>query len=379
MLAQPSYSIFTHSVGYHTAGHTLPDKLEAVAQAGMDGIELFTDDLWTFAQSELFTTLSRGGELLTPPDSPLAKHACVGKQRVWNAYGECTQQEAEREVEAAKWVKARCDELGLKVYCLQPLRDVEGWVEEEKRAEAMKRVESRFAVMQALDTQLLLVCSQNTPAPATTGDLEALKRDFTQIANMAERFTLRTGHEVRVGFEALAWGSHVDKWTQAWQVVKSVDRKEVGLILDGFNTLAREYADPCSSTGIQEPAAQTLLRLGESLDGIVEVPGDKIFLLQIGDAKKLPTPLLPSPREGEERPSRMIWSRSSRLFPCEYDQGAFMPVPAFVDRVVKAGYKGPWSIEVFNDSLNDTSRHTTRSHATRARAGLDRLVEHVFK
>ncbi|KAI3489754.1 hypothetical protein L1887_46125 [Cichorium endivia] len=69
----------------------------------------------------------------------------------------------------------------------------------------------------------------------------------------------------------------------------------------------------------------------------------------------------------------MIWSRSSRLFPCEYDQGAFMPVPAFVDRVVKAGYKGPWSIEVFNDSLNDTSRDTTRSHATRARAGLDRL------
>lgn len=383
----PKYSIFTHSVGYHTANHDLLSKLDAIAEAGIHGVEVFTDDLWYFAQSAQFASILASREssaLLTPPDSPLSQHSLLAEAKRqqqtkhYNAFGECSRSDAELELAAAEYLKTYCDGLGLEIVCLQPLRDVEGWVGAEDRRVAMERVRSRFAVMKALGTELLLICSQNTAAPATTGDLDSLVADFRYISDMASDFTAQTGFSIKVGFEALSWGSHVDLWSQAWRVVQSTDRTNIGLILDSFNTLAREFADPCSPSGIQEPEQSTRAALQTSIDAITHVPGHKIFLLQIGDAKRMPQPLLPSPREGEPRPSRMIWSRSSRLFPCEAEQGAFMPVDAFVSAVVRAGYKGPWSIEVFNDSLNATGKEVPVEHATRARAGLDKLVEVTF-
>ena len=392
-MMHPTYSIFTHSVGYHTAHHSLLSKLDAIAAAGIGGVELFTDDLWAFSQSLEFASIVSGGsttleaELLTPPDSPLSRPAFLHKslsrpsvagQRWYNAYGECSAEQAALEVAAARFIARYCKERRLKVVCLQPLRDVEGWLDDDDRREAMDRLTSRFAVMQALDTALLLICSQNTPAPRTTANVATLVADFTQISHLAAEFTRTTGHMVKVGFEALSWGAHVDVWSQAWQVVQRTDRCNIGLILDSFNTLAREYADPCSSSGVQEPASVTLAALDASLRGITQLPGDKIFLLQIGDAKRMPEPLLPSPSADEPRPSRMIWSRSSRLFPCEQERGAFMPVPQFVKAVVQAGYKGPWSIEVFNSTLESGADEVPSEHATRAREGLDRLVELVF-
>ncbi|CBQ70197.1 related to 3-dehydroshikimate dehydratase [Sporisorium reilianum SRZ2] len=393
MPRHPTYSIFTHSVGYHTASHSLLTKLDAIASAGIQGVEIFTDDLWAFAQSSTFTAIlsatasvasSASGELLTPPDSPLSRPAQLRKPSAseekdcYSAYGKCTYDEAQRELAAAAYVAKYCEARALAVVCLQPLRDVEGWVRDEDRSSAMERVRSRFAVMQALNTELLLICSSNTPAPLTTGDTAAIVRDFRHISAMASEFSAATGHSVKVGYEALSWGAHVDVWSHAWHVVRDTARDNVGLILDSFNTLAREFADPCSPTGIQEPADRTLASLSASIARIADVPGDKIFLLQIGDACRMPKPLLPSPREDEPRPARMIWSRSSRLFPCEVERGAFMPVAQFVRAVVKAGYSGAWSIEVFNDSLDDADGAVPAEHAVRARAGLDRLVEAVY-
>lgn len=390
MHPQPKYSIFTHSVGYHTANHSLLTKLDAIASVGLQAVEIFSDDLWYFSQSPEFasilaasssTSTDPSGELLTPPDSPLSRPALLHKpsKECFNAYGKCTPEQSQLELAAAGYIRRYCEEKGLEVVCLQPLRDVEGWVKEEDRHLVMERVRSRFPIMQALNTPLLLICSQNTPSPQTTGDTPTLVRDFTQISQMAADFTASTGHIIKIGYEALSWGSHVDLWSEAWQIVHRTDRANIGLILDSFNTLAREYADPCTPTFVQQPPDLTLSSLHSSLNRIVEhVPGEKIFLLQIGDAKRLPQPLLPSPRVDEPRPSRMIWSRSSRLFPCEEAEGAFMPVEEFVRAVVKAGYRGVWSIEVFNDSLGDADEGVPRMHAMRARAGLDRLVECVF-
>ncbi|KAJ9475988.1 hypothetical protein PHBOTO_006061 [Pseudozyma hubeiensis] len=384
---QPTYSIFTHSVGYHTSNHTLLSKLDSIATVGIQQVEIFTDDLWVFAQSEEFSNILKvescqgRGELLTPPDSPLSKPALLkGKEeKCYSSTGECTAEERRREVEAAEYIRKYCEERGMRVSCLQPLRDVEGWVGETERVEAMERVRGRFEVMRALGTNLLLICSSNTPAPRTTGDANTIVRDFLEISDLALQFTQSTGWPIKVGYEALSWGAHIDLWSQAWNIVRTVNRPNIGLIFDSFNTLAREFADPCSTSGIQEPISSTLSALERSIDKISQVPGDKIFLLQIGDARKMPSPLEPSPREGEPRPSRMIWSRSSRLYPCEQSRGGFMPVEAFVRKVVQAGYRGVWSIEVFNSELEQEGVEVERSAARRAREGLDRLVEVVFK
>lgn len=54
---------------------------------------------------------------------------------------------------------------------------------------------------------------------------------FAALGEIAERYG------VRIGYEPLAWGTMVDNWEQVWDVVRRVDRKNVGVILDSFNCL----------------------------------------------------------------------------------------------------------------------------------------------
>jgi 4-hydroxyphenylpyruvate dioxygenase len=88
------------------------------------------------------------------------------------------------------------------------------------------------------------------------------------------------------------------------------DHPNLGTCLDSFHILSRQ-ADPA---------------------GIREIPGEKIFYLQLADAPRLAMDALQ-------------WSRHYRCFP---GQGGF-DLAAFVAHVLAAGYDGPLSLEVFND------------------------------
>ncbi|KAJ9477186.1 4-hydroxyphenylpyruvate dioxygenase [Pseudozyma hubeiensis] len=316
-----------------------------------------------------------------------------GLPMTYNAWGPCTATAYRQELAAASFIASYCDSLNLHVYSLQPLRDFEGWASPKDQLLALRRARSRFEVMRRLGTDLLLICSNNQHAPATVGDVERIGRDLAQLGQFAELFGLISsfyrpdrsdsieprGRPIRIGYEALSWGAHVDVWARAWKVVQHADRDNIGLILDSFNTLAREYADPCTKSGINDQHADPYAAVMESVDKLSMVPAEKIFFLQIGDARRMPEPLKPSPNADEPRPARMIWSRANRLFPCEYDRGAFLPTRDFVQAaVLRAGYQGPWSVEVFNSSLADEAEEVPVEHATRARAGLDRLGEEVY-
>ena len=92
-------------------------------------------------------------------------------------------------------------------------------------------------------------------------------------------------HGVRIAFEALAWGRYVDDYRRAWRIVELADHDAVGVCLDSFHILSRGH----------DPAA------------IEEIPGRKVFFLQLADAPALSMDVL-------------SWSRHHRLFPGE---GAF--------------------------------------------------------
>lgn len=85
-----------------------------------------------------------------------------------------------------------------------------------------------------------------------------------------------------------------------------------GLCLDTFHIFSREC----------------------DISGIALLPADKIFFIQLADA-----PIL--------KMDYLSYSRHHRNFPL---QGAF-PLIEFMQNVVKAGYKGPLSLEVFNDEF----------------------------
>jgi 4-hydroxyphenylpyruvate dioxygenase len=250
---------------------TLPEKLDAAATIGFDAVEIFENDLLTFDGS--------------PAE-----------------------------------VRRIAADLGIAIVLYQPFRDFEA-MPEPQRARNLDRAERKFDVMQALGTDLVLVCSNTLPA-AIDDDARAA----ADLAEMAERAGARG---LRVGYEALAWGRHVNRWRHAWRIVQQADHPALGLIVDSFHTLA-----------VQDDPA-----------GIAELPADKLFFVQLADAPRLAMDVL-------------SWSRHFRNFP---GQGQ-LPVEAFLRAVLACGYRGPLSLEIFNDEFRAAPARLT------ARDGLRSLI-----
>ena len=248
---------------------TLRQKLEAVAAAGFDGIELFEADFINF------------------------KGTAAELGRI-------------------------AGDLGLSIDLYQPLRDFEGMPEAQFRR-SLERAERKFDLMQAMGAPMMLCCSNTSPLSVNDPSLAA-----AQLHELAERAARRN---LRVGFEALAWGRHTWLYGQAWEIVKQANHPHLGLILDSFHTLS----------------------LKDDPTGIARIPGDKIFFLQMADAPLLSMDVLQ-------------WARHHRSFP---GQGDF-DVVGFFEQVLRAGYTGPLSLEIFNDIFRETPNRRTAVDAMRS-------------
>ncbi|WP_047337869.1 3-dehydroshikimate dehydratase QuiC [Pseudomonas protegens] len=233
---------------------TLPEKLEAIAAAGFDGVEIFENDLLYYDGSP-------------------------------------------------REIKQMCADLGIAITLFQPFRDFEG-CRRDRLPRNLERAERKFDLMQELGTDLVLVCS-NASADSL-GDRQILIDDLHLLAERAG------ARGLRIGYEALAWGRHVNTYQQVWDIVRSADHPSLGVLLDSFHTLSLKG----------DPAA------------IAEIPGDKIFFVQMADAPLLAMDVLE-------------WSRHFRCFP---GQGEF-DLPGFLAPIIKSGYTGPLSLEIFNDGF----------------------------
>lgn len=231
---------------------TLAEKLEAIAAAQFKGVEIFENDLLGFNG--------------TPAD-----------------------------------VRAMVRDLGLEIITFQPFRDFEG-MPEPQRSKVFSRAERKFDLMLELGCDLLLVCSNISPD--SMGGIDRAAADFHELGERAAKRGLR------VAYEALAWGRHVNDYRDAWEVVRRADHPAVGLVLDSFHTLVRKT----------------------DLKAIRSIPRDRIFLVQVADA-----PLLEM--------DYLSWSRHYRCFP---GQGE-LPVEDFMEALQATGYDGLISHEIFSD------------------------------
>jgi 4-hydroxyphenylpyruvate dioxygenase len=215
-------------------------------------------------------------------------------------------------------LRALSDRLGLELALYQPFRDAEGVTEEAFRA-VLHRAEAKFELMGRLGIDSVLMCSN--VATATIDDDAVSASQLSRLADLAAT------RGMRIAYEALAWGRFVDDYRRSWRIVELADHEALGVCLDSFHILSRGH----------DPA------------GIERIPGEKIFFVQLADA-----PLLSM--------DALSWSRHHRLFPSE---GGF-DLPAFLANVVRAGYRGPLSLEVFNDTFRQTDAWRTARHAHRS-------------
>lgn len=258
-------------------GGTLAEKLDAAAAAGFDAVELLDADL---------------------RDSPLSPAQ----------------------------VAARCAGLGLAIELYQPFRRAEG-VGAAEFGDVLTRFRGELDVMGELGASSILVVSNTDPDADPDTDLSV--RQLTALADAA------AGRGMSVTYEALAWGTHIGRFSEAWEVVRRADHPALGVAVDTFHLLCR----------------------GEGVEVLADVPADKISLVQVSDAPW---------RSGD----LAQWSRNHRGLPGDGEFDLAGPLEA----VLAGGYRGPLSLEMFHPQLRGQD---PREVAVRGAAALQELMEPV--
>src|SRR5690606_28748350 len=126
---------------------------------------------------------------------------------------------------------------GLRITGFQVLRDFEGLAGDlhEYKLDIAKAM---LEMCSALGCPVLLACSSTSSHAA--GDRQLIARDLRKLALLA----LPLG--IRVAYEALSWGRHIDTVAAAWEVIERADCPNLGLGLDSFHLLAVDGGVPQS-------------------------------------------------------------------------------------------------------------------------------------
>ncbi|QHK21012.1 TIM barrel protein [Pseudarthrobacter psychrotolerans] len=215
-------------------------------------------------------------------------------------------------------VRKMAADLGLTLDLYQPFRDFDS-VSEDLLAANLRRAEAKFKLMARLGMDTILVCSNVASASIDSDDL--------RVEQLGKLAALAVDHGVKVAYEALAWGKYVNDYEHAHKLVEAVDHPNLGTCLDSFHILSRNW----DTTPIQA------------------FNPEKIFFVQVADAPKLSMDVL-------------SWSRHYRVFPGE---GQF-ELAKFMGHVVRAGYTGPVSLEIFNDVFRQSDVERTAVDAMRS-------------
>ncbi|MBO3180026.1 TIM barrel protein, partial [Dermatophilus congolensis] len=258
---------------------TLTQKLSAIAAAGYDGIELFDNDLIASP--------------LTPTE-----------------------------------IAQRCSGLGLTIEIFQPLRDIEGWHPDHFPA-VLHRLRHKFTTMQRLGVHLALACSNALPTAIDNPDLRA--HQLHHVGNLA------ADHGITIAYEALAWGTHINRIGHAWKTVTDTDHPAITLAIDTFHILSR----------------------GDTPTALTNIPANRIGYMQIADAPHLDMNVL-------------TWSRHHRCYPGQGD----LNLVELVGTVIDLGYRGPLSLEIFSDIVRDANPRMNALDGMRSLLILEEQLRH---
>jgi sugar phosphate isomerase/epimerase len=210
---------------------------------------------------------------------------------------------------------------GLRVTGFQVLRDFEG-LSGHLHAYKVDIAKAMLEMCRALGSRVLLACSSSSAH--ASGEPELLKKDLQKLAMLALPL------DIRVAYEALSWGRHVNLLTQAWEIVQDADRSNLGLCVDSYHAIAN----------------------GGEIRAAADIDPRKIFLVQLSDFLWQETR---SPQD------RMETARHYRVFPGE---GVHSEQVLELVRILDdGGYRGDYSFEVFNDDYRQISVATVAERA----------------
>jgi sugar phosphate isomerase/epimerase len=329
-------SYATCSLGSPSNPPPLLDRLHAISTAGFTAVELSFPDI-----------LSYGQTLLSHEVEP-------------SNYDELCKVAGE--------IKKECDKRSLGIMMLQPFANYEGWPEgSDGRKDAMDRARGWIRIMQACGTDLLQVGS--TDSPLEKLDRSKMVSDLQVLCDMLKE------HNFRLAYENWCWSTHAPDWKDVWSIVQQVDRPNIGLCLDTFQTAGGEWGDPRTASGLREDVSKDELekRFQKSLEELSStIPKDKIYLLQISDAYKVPQ-AFDAERDDAGLLPRGRWSHDFRPLPYN---GGYLPVVDVARAVLKTGFRGWFSYEVFDGGADGKATDVDIvAYAHAAKSVQDRLLQ----
>ncbi|KAI9703427.1 MAG: hypothetical protein M1820_005899 [Bogoriella megaspora] len=315
--------------------HDLQPKLEEAAAHGIQGIELWYEDL-EYSTRSLTGNASRASLLA-----------------------------------AAEEVRSLCNKYSLVIICLQPFMLDEGLNDREEHLARIAKLHLWFDLAEKLGTDLIAIASSFLPTEYLSTDVATIITDLQEVADLG----LQRSPAIRFTYESLAWGTRVNTWEVCWNIVRCVNRPNFGICLDTFNIAGRVFADPTSITGKTPTAEMDMALSVQHL--IAEIDVSKVFYIQVVDAEKLDEPLV----EGHhfyhpDQPPRMSWSRNCRLFYGEENLGAYLPVKNILQAIIGSlEYKGWVSMELFNRSMAGADPLVPSIHARRAAIAWEKIMK----
>ena len=208
----------------------------------------------------------------------------------------------------------------------------------------------------------------SSDSPNITTSRSAIVADLRELADILEPYGFR------LAYENWCWSTHAPDWKDVWDIVQKVDRDNIGLCLDTFQTGGGEWADPTTKSGLIKGISREDLdaRFQKSLGELsATVTAKKIYILQISDGYKKQLPA--EPDENGLRP-RGQWSSCLRPVPFK---GGYLPVVEFTRAVLKTGFRGWFSMEVFDGGPNgdDNEWKDLPAYARRAMEAHQQLLQ----
>ncbi|KAL5342769.1 xylose isomerase-like protein [Aspergillus crustosus] len=353
-------SYATISLGAPSTSPEIPlgQKLTTLSSAGFSGIELAFPDLLSFASS-----LSK--RQVASDDYPSL-------------------------ISAARKAKELAQHNGLSIMMLQPFSNFEGWPRgSQDRDEAFTRAKGWIEIMDAAGVDLLQVGSSDTPLEKLS-PASSLRGDIVQ--DLKELADLLAARGMRLAYENWCWSSHAPRWKDVWEIVREVNRENVGLCLDTFQSAGGEWGDPTTESGLiggveagSKEGEELSRRFEKSMQELAEtVPAEKIYLLQISDAYRplsssSSSDAKPAPFEAkvvEGTAPRGRWSHDFRPMP--YD-GGYLPIEAVGRAVLKTGFRGWFSMEIFDGGVDGKGReYDLGEFAGKAKKSVEKFIDNCL-
>ncbi|WRT69336.1 uncharacterized protein IL334_006320 [Kwoniella shivajii] len=333
------YGVATASLGF-SSKFTLEDKFAAIQKAGFKFVELGFSGYVEWVRQKLPNLpastapeeYAEGGE----PDP--------SDQELWQALYSKTDD-----------VKALAASFDLTILVLQPLNQFEAWSPGSERQQWCRRkAEKWLPLCSKLGVKQLQVGSNDKPeAPAT---FEEIGRDLNWLAELGAK----QNPPVKIAYESWCFGERLASWEDTWKLVQLGDHPNLGLCLDTAHwPLSPIYGyDPTTGEGFTDQ------QFKEMLGRLSEIPGEKIFYVELSDVLKPVVPLgKGSPfdewrvKANSPRGDRFVWAVCGRPVPfvgrdagrqvkTQDDMGGARVLECF-KTILASGFNGPVMWECF--------------------------------